>query len=154
GQARDAALVHLEAAHLVGRAEPVLHPPHHPQRRVLVALEVQHDVHQVLQHAGPGDLSVLRDVPDQYRRDAALFRHGYQYRGDAPDLRDTAGHTVDAGGGDGLHRVEHEQPRLDRVEVAEYRAEVGLGGEVQPLVQRTDAFGAQPHLAHRLLAAD
>ena len=46
------------------------------------------------------------------------------------------------------------RPGLDRVEVAEHRAEVGLGGQVEPLVQGADALGPQPHLADRLLAAD
>ena len=47
-----------------------------------------------------------------------------------------------------------QQARLDRVEVAEHGAEVGLGGQVEPLVQGADALGPQPHLAGRLLAAD
>ena len=64
------------------------------------------------------------------------------------------GTPVGAGRGEGLHRVEHEQARLDRVEVAEHRGQVGLGGQVEPLVQGADPFGPQPHLADRLLAAD
>ena len=36
---------------------------------------------------------------------------------------------------------------LDRVEVAEHRAQVGLGGQVEPVVQRADPLGPQPDLA-------
>ena len=120
---------------------------------MLVAFEVEHHVDEVFEHPGAGDLPVLGDVPDQYRRDAALLRDRHQHGGHAAHLGHAAGHSVDPGRGDGLHRVEHEQSRLHGVEVAEDGTEVGLGGEVQPLVQRTDPFGPQPYLADRLLAA-
>ena len=58
------------------------------------------------------------------------------------------------GDGDGLHRVDDEQAGLDRVEMAEDRFQVGLGGQEEPLVQRAEALGPQPHLADRLLAGD
>ena len=92
GRLVDAALVHLEAAHLVGRAEAVLQPAHQPQRGVFVALELQHHVDQVLQHPGPGHLAVLGDVADQDGGDAALLGHGDQRGGDRPDLGDPARH--------------------------------------------------------------
>ena len=47
-----------------------------------------------------------------------------------------------------------EQPRLDRVDVAEHRGQVGLGGQVELVVQRADPLGAQPDLGGRLLAGD
>ena len=103
---------------------------------------------------GPGDLAVLGDVADQDGGDAALLGDRDQRGGDRPDLGDAAGHALGAGRGDGLHRVEHQQARLDRVEVAEHGRQVGLGGQVEPLVQGAHALGAQPDLADRLLAAD
>ena len=63
----------LEAADLVGRAEPVLDAAQQPQRRVPVALELQHDVDQVLQHPRPGHRAVLGDVADQHHRQAAFL---------------------------------------------------------------------------------
>ena len=66
-------LHHLEAADLVGRAEPVLHAADQPQRRVPVALEVQHHVDQVLEHPRPGDAAVLGDVADQHAGDVPLL---------------------------------------------------------------------------------
>ena len=83
----------------------------------------------------------------------ALLGDGDQRGGHRAHLGDPAGHALGAGRRDGLHRVEHEQTRLDRVEVAEDRFEVGLGGQEQPLVQRAEPLGAQPDLADRLLAA-
>ena len=54
----------------------------------------------------------------------------------------------------GLHRVDDQQGRLDRLDVAEHGAEVGLGGEVELVLDAADAVGAQPHLGGRLLAGD
>ena len=58
------------------------------------------------------------------------------------------------GGADGLHGVDDQQRRADLLDVAEHRAEVGLGGEVELVVDAAGAVGAQPHLGGRLLAGD
>src|SRR5439155_16300393 len=73
GQAGDPALVHLEAAYLVGGAEPVLQTPYQSQRGMPVALELEYDVDQVLQDPRTGDLAVLGDVADEHRRDPAFL---------------------------------------------------------------------------------
>ena len=44
--------------------------------------------------------------------------------------------------------------RPDLLDVGEHRAEVGLGGEEQLVVDAAGAVGAQPHLGGRLLAGD
>ena len=54
----------------------------------------------------------------------------------------------------GLHRVDHQQRRLDLLDVAEHRAEVGLGGQVQLVGQRVRPAGPQPDLGGGLLAGD
>ena len=51
GEPGDAVVGEVEAADLVGRAEAVLDAAHHAQPGVAVALEVQHDVDEVLEHA-------------------------------------------------------------------------------------------------------
>ena len=66
-------------------------------------------------------------------------------------LRDATGHAVDVGRADGLDRVDHEQGRRHLFDVGEEPAEVGLGGEVQLVVQRTGALGPHPDLRRRLL---
>ena len=38
-----------------------------------LALELEHDVDQVLEDPWPGDRAVLRDMPDQDRGDAAIL---------------------------------------------------------------------------------
>src|SRR5437764_149937 len=68
GNPVNAVGVQQEAADLVGGAEAVLHAAHHAKRRVAVALEVQHDVDEVLQRARPCDGAVIGDVADQQHR--------------------------------------------------------------------------------------
>ena len=41
---------------------------------VAVALELEHAVDEVLEHAWPGDRAVLGDVPDEDRRHASALR--------------------------------------------------------------------------------
>ena len=44
-----------------------------PQPGVALALELEHDVDEVLEHPRAGDGAVLGDVPDEHGRDAALL---------------------------------------------------------------------------------
>ena len=64
---------HLEDAQLVGRAEPVLGRSQDAVRVVALALELEHTVDQVLEHARAGDRTVLRHVTDEYHRHAVLL---------------------------------------------------------------------------------
>lgn len=73
---------------------------------------------------------------------------------DLADLGHAAGGAVDLGGGDGLYGVHDQEAGLDGVQVAEDRGQIGLGGEIQMVVDRLDAVGAHPDLAGRLLARD
>ena len=130
GDRDDAVAGEVEAADLVDRAEAVLDRPDHPQPGAALALEVQHHVDEVLEHPGAGDAAVLGDVADQHGGDVLGLGHPDQRGGDLLDLGDPAGDAVDVGGADGLHRVDDQQVGLDRLDVAEHGAEVGLGGEV------------------------
>ena len=56
---------HLEHADLVGRAEAVLHRAQDAELVRAFALEREHRVDHVLDHARAGDLAVLGDVADQ-----------------------------------------------------------------------------------------
>ena len=56
-----------------------------------LALEVQHGVDQVLEHARPGQRAFLRDVADEERRDAAALRQRHEARAALAHLRDAAG---------------------------------------------------------------
>ena len=80
GEADDAGVAEVEAADLVARAVAVLDRAHHAQPRVPLALELQDDVDEVLEHARAGDGAVLGDVADEDRGDAALLRDADQRR--------------------------------------------------------------------------
>ena len=71
GHTGEAAVGHLEQAEVVGAAEPVLHRAQEAQRVVAVAVERQHRVDHVLEHARTGDRAVLGDVTDEHRGHAA-----------------------------------------------------------------------------------
>ena len=136
GDRDDALAGQVEAADLVDRAEPVLDRADHPQPGAALALEVQHHVDEVLEHPRAGDAAVLGDVPDQHGGDVLGLGHPDQRGRDLLDLGDAAGDAVDVGGADGLHGVDDQQLGPDRLDVAEHRAQVGLGGEVELVVDR------------------
>jgi hypothetical protein len=154
GDLGDAVGGEVEAADLVDRAEPVLDRAQHPEPGVAVALEVEHHVDEVLEHPGPGDRALLGDVADDDRGDVAGLGDPDQRGGDLLDLGDAAGHTLDTRGADRLDRVDDQQCGPGLLDVGEHGAEVGLGREVELVVDAAGAVGAQPHLARRLLAGD
>ena len=109
GDRGDAVGPEVEAADLVGRAEPVLDRTDHAQPAAGLALEAEHHVDEVLEHAGTGDRAVLGDVSDQHHGDAAGLGEPGQRGGDLLDLGDAARHALDARGADGLHGVDDQQ---------------------------------------------
>jgi hypothetical protein len=108
---------------------------------VPVALEVQHHVHQVLQHPGAGDRSVLGDVADQHAGDAALLGGGRQCRRDRPHLGDPAGRSLHPSIRDGLHRVHDQQPGLHLLDVRHDRGQLGLRRQVEIRMHRAQPLG-------------
>ena len=103
---------------------------------------------------GPAIDAVLGDVADQHGGDVAGLGDPDQGGRDLLDLGDAAGHALDPGRADGLHRVDHQQRRADLLDVGEHGAQVGLGGEVELVVHAAGAVGAQPDLGGGLLAGD
>ena len=78
GHADEPRAGHLEDAELVRRAEAVLRRAQDAVRVVAVALELEHAVDEVLEHARAGDRAVLGHVADEDRRDARLLRDAQQ----------------------------------------------------------------------------
>ena len=107
GDPDEAGACHLEHAELVRRAEAVLRRAQHAMRVVAVALELQHAVDEMLEHAWARDRAVLRHVPDEDRRDAELLRRAHQPRRSLAHLRNRAGRRADLGRIQRLHRVDH-----------------------------------------------
>ena len=153
GDLGDARSGHVEASDLVGRTEAVLQRADEPQRRLPVALELAHHVDEVLEDARTRDRPVLGDVADDDDGQPALLRDADEGGCDLAHLARVPGHPLRQRGRDGLHRIDDQQLGFHLVDVPEDRREVGLGGEIQLVVQRAGALGAQPHLRGRLLGA-
>jgi hypothetical protein len=154
GDLAQAVAGHLEDADLVGRAEAVLHRAQDAELVAALALEVEHGVDHVLDHARAGDLALLGDVADQHHRDAAPLGEGDELVGGGADLGDRAGGAVDMVGPHGLDRVDDRQRRALGLERGEDVAQAGLGGEAQRRVGEAEALGAHPDLGGGLLARD
>ena len=146
---------HLEHADLVGRPEPVLHRAQDAELLRAFALERQHGIDHVLDHAGAGDLAVLGDMADQDDRRAGLLGETDERLRGGADLGHRARRGFHRVGPHGLDRIDHDQPRhrafgqgrddiLDR----------GFGGELHRRVGKPQPLGAQPHLRDRLFAGD
>ena len=62
----EAAVAHLEHADLVGRAEAVLDRAQDAELVAALALEIEHGVDHVLEHARAGDDALLGDMADEH----------------------------------------------------------------------------------------
>ena len=82
-----------------------------------------------------------------------LLRDADERGGDLAHLARLAGQAVGQRARHGLHGVDDEEFGGDLVDLAEDRGEVGLGGEVQLVVEGARAAGAEPDLGGGLLGA-
>ena len=119
-----------------------------------IALEVEHDVNEMLEGTRAGNGAVLCHVADDDGRHAELLGAGDERGGDLANLGHPARRAVDLAAADGLDGVEDEQGRLHGVDMAEHGTEVCLGGEVEIGREGADALGPQAHLGRGLLAGD
>ena len=151
GDADEPAAGHLEDAELVRRAEPVLRRAQDAVGVVAVALELEHAVDEVLEHARPGHRAVLRDVADEDRGDAGLLRDAQQPCGRLAHLRDRARRRAELRRVQRLHGVDHADVGPLAAQRLADDLELRLGehldapGTAEPL-------GAQLDLRDRLLA--
>jgi hypothetical protein len=86
GDLVDAVTGHVEAADLVGGAEPVLQGADEAQGGLPVTLEVADDVDQVFEQSGAGDRAVLRDVSDDEDGECRLLGDPDEGGGDLAHL--------------------------------------------------------------------
>ncbi len=154
--ALQALLGHREDADLVDRAEAVLDRAHEAKARVRVALEVEHRVDDVLEHARAGERAVLGDVADQDDRRAARLgqRASAAPRTRAP-ARPSRAPSVQRLAVDGLDRVDHRRPPAARPRASPGSSRAGSRPARAPR-RRAEAepARAQRHLRAALLAGD
>ena len=107
-------LAHLEHADLVGRPEAVLERAQRAVGALALALELEHAVHEVLEHARAGERALLGHVAHEHRRDAALLGHPHEPPGHLAHLADRAGRADQLARVQRLHRVDHADRRAAR----------------------------------------
>ena len=156
GDLDEAPVLHLEHTDLVGRAKPVLGRPQQPQRRVALALQVDHRVDQVLERLGPGDRPVLGHVTDEDHGDPVTLGEIHQSQCRLADLADAARSAIELVEGGGLDRVDDDQCRVLGPGHLHDPPDVVFREHPDALArfagQQPEPSGAQPDLAGRLFA--
>ena len=160
-------LPHLVDAQLGRAAETVLDAAQDAVHIMLVALELQHGIHDMFQHLGAGQCPLLIDMADQYHGNIALLGEFQQQRGALAHLRDAAGRTVHGLCHDGLYGIDDQQLRLLVTDVQENLVERSLahdhtrrtGQKPFPSVRLSSCpwhqtVGTQLQLPRTLLATD
>ena len=120
---------------------------------VAVALELQHAVDEVLEHARPRHGSVLRHVADEDRGDAELLGHAKQPARRLANLAHGAGRGAEVLRVERLHRVDHADVRALPLERRADGVELGLREDLDA-VGAAEPRRAELHLCGRLLAGD
>ena len=145
---------HLEDSELVRRPEAVLHRAQDAMRVVPVALELEHAVDEVLEHARARDGAVLGHVPDEDGRDARLLRHAKQAPG-APRAPAPPSPGADPSSGAWSVCTESITQTSGRsaLERGADDVEIGLRQD-RDLVRPTEPAGAERDLRHGLLSRD
>jgi hypothetical protein len=97
---------------------------------VRVALEIEHGIHDVFEHARPGQRALLGHVADQDDRDAGLFGQAGELRCAFAHLRDRPGRRTELLRPQGLDRVDHRHLRLRRLQRGEDLFQIDLGQQL------------------------
>ena len=116
-----------------------------------LALERQHRVDDVLEHARAGERPLLRHVPDQHDGHAALLGDVDQLLGASAHLDDRSGWRPERRVVDGLDRVDHDDVGLGVGHRGEDVRERGLRKQPEIGSNGVEALGSQAHLLRALL---
>ena len=149
-------LGHREHADLVDRAEAVLDRAHQAEARMRVALEVQHGVDHVLEHARAGERALLGDVAHQHdRRAARSWLTRVSCAAHSRTCATEPGADVERVGEHGLDRVDHAERRLLGFDRRDDASRAGSRPARAPAASRRPSRRARSaHLRGRLLAGD
>ena len=148
-------VAHLEHAGIVGGAEPVLDRADRPVGPLALALELQHAVDQVLEHARPGQRPLLGDVANQEHRDLQAFGDLPDLLGRLANLGDRSGRRAELRRVQRLYRVDHAHLGLLGLERGEHDVEIGLRDHRHGQgLAAAEPLGAQTDLRRRLLGRD
>jgi hypothetical protein len=106
---REPGLTHAEDADLLGRAEAVLAGAQQPKALAAIALEGEHRIHQVLEHARAGDGAIFGHVAHQDQRGPVCLRRRRQQCGTLAHLSHRARGRLDSLGAHGLDRIDQDE---------------------------------------------
>ncbi len=123
GHVGQTVLGHLEQPDLVGAAEAVLQRVQGAQRVATVAVEREHGVDDVLEHARARERALLGDVPDEHRGATVLLGVLHEPVRAVAHLGDRPGRAGEIGIDDGLDGVDARAPAG--------RSGVGVGEDVR-----------------------
>ena len=146
GHGAQAVVAHLEDADLAGGAEAMLDRGEDPQGVMAVPVEGEHRVDEMLDRAGPGEVSVLRHVSHQEQRHAAGLCHAGQALDAGAHLGQAARRLGQLGVRDRLERVDHEQRRVVALDGRLDLLDVGPLQREEVTGHQTEARRAPPHL--------
>ena len=145
---------HFKNAQLVYRAKAVFHRPEQAVFMLMVPFKIQHHVHHMLQHPGPGQGAFLGHMAHQEDSAAVGFGIAHQKGRALPHLAHAARGAAHFGAVHGLDGVDHAKIRLHGVHFF-FHLVHGVFGEHQHLaVLRAQALGPQLDLPGAFLAAD
>ena len=119
-----------------------------------LAFEIQHGIDHMLDDARPRNLPVLRDMPHQNDRHAALLGKGHDLMRRRPDLRDRSRRGFHRIQPHGLNAVDHRQTGPFRIQRRQNVAQIGLGPQAHCRPRQTQPLRAHLHLRDRLLARE
>ena len=153
GHLAQPGLGHGEDPELVHRPVAVLDGAHDPIAAALVALEIEHRVHHVLEHPRPGQHTLLGHMPYQEHCGTGALGVAHELRGGLAELAHRAGGAGQRLAVEGLDRVDHEHPRRLDLGRLQDPLDPGLGQKPQVLVDAAEAMGPERHLLGRLFAA-
>jgi hypothetical protein len=131
---------HRKEPELVGGTKAVLRGPHDAKTAAGIAFEIEHGVHEMLEHARPRNGALFRHVADQHHGGAGRLRVAHQLRRALPQLRDRTDPRIQPGELHGLDGIHDQQRRLapagesqDRFEVVLGHYTEAIGGQSEPL---------------------
>ena len=120
---------------------------------MLVALELQHRIHDMLQHFRTCQRALFVDMPDDEEGDVLLFGELQNPRGALAHLAQTANARLHALAADGLYRVYHHHLGLQLLHATQYALEAGLAHDIQVIRVARQPLCPQFQLPFALLAA-
>ena len=148
-----ALLAHHEEAHLVRGAETILDGAHDSEPAAEIALEIQHGVDHVLEHARPRERALLRHVADEQRRHVVRLRVAHELRRALAHLTHGARRRLQLLAEQRLDRIDREHAELFAgADASQDRLDTRLGQELERHLADAQALRAQPDLVERLLA--